>query len=183
MNKDSRRRAVALGTFDGLHPGHRAVIHACVQLARQNNASALVYTFWENPKSLFGTRPVDITPAPVKLTRILELGADEVAADHFTPALSRLSPEQFIVLLSERFHPIAFVCGEDYSFGADGTGSSETLKHLAAQQGIETLIVPTVKVLTAQGYSDKKVSSTLIRTALQSGDTQTANKLLSGEAI
>ncbi|MBQ6647094.1 MAG: FAD synthetase family protein [Clostridia bacterium] len=183
MNKPSKKRVIALGTFDGLHPGHRAVIETCVALAREKGVSALVYTFWENPKALFGRAPLCLMSPAEKLSGIVALGADEVAADHFDEALRSLPAESFIDSIVERFSPVAFVCGADYSFGAGGEGNSKLLTKLANERGIETRIVPTVRVLTENGYSDEKVSSTLIRDALARGDSETAGKLLRGDAI
>ena len=183
MTEPHKKRVIALGTFDGLHPGHRAVIRSCIELARSMDACALVYTFWENPKALFGKAPLSLLSPAAKLSGIMALGADEVAADHFDEALRSLSPEAFVERIIARFDPVAFVCGEDYSFGADGAGGSNELSLLAQRHGIITRVVPTVKVLTASGYGTEKVSSTLIRSALLRGETQTAEKLLRGEAV
>lgn len=183
MTSKFTNRVIALGTFDGLHPGHRAVIETCVRFAKETDASSLVYTFWESPKVFFGGASRNLLSAARKLTEILKLGADEVAADHFDRALSMLSPEDFVSMLITRFQAIAFVCGQDYTFGAGGKGDSQTLATLAARHKIQTIVVPTVKVVTQDGHEGEKVSSTLIRKALDSGDIDTAERLLRGEAI
>ncbi len=183
MTRSPFPHVVALGTFDGLHPGHRAVISACVDLAKEKGVRSLVYTFWEHPKHLFGQAPEDIITPQKKLCGILELGADELAADHFTPELSCLSPEKFVDMLAERFKPVAFVCGQDYSFGAGGKGDSKLLTEIAQARGIETLTVPLVKIKIAVGFSDQKVSSTAIRAALAEGHGEIAKKLIDGEPV
>ena len=58
----NKPRVIALGTFDGLHPGHRRVIEMCIARARELDARALIYTFWENPKSLFGCETLEAYP-------------------------------------------------------------------------------------------------------------------------
>ncbi len=178
-----KRPVLALGTFDGLHPGHRAVIAACAQKAAEAGLCPAVYTFRENPKALFGQKPLEIMPWEEKIARLLMLGMQTVICERFTRELSLLSPEEFVDCLCRKYSPAAFVCGEDYTFGAGGRGTSETLRFLAAQRGIETLIVPTVTVNTKDGFSGEKVSSTLIRDALEKGDGEKAAKLLRGEAI
>ena len=114
---------------------------------------------------------------------MLEMGADEVAADHFTKALSELSPGEFVEMLIRRFKPLCFVCGEDYSFGRRGAGTVQTLKALSEAHGIDVCVAPTVNILTHDGYLEKKVSSTEIRGALIRGENELAQKLLRGDAI
>ncbi|MBO7384900.1 MAG: FAD synthetase family protein [Clostridia bacterium] len=182
MEKNAAR-VIALGTFDGMHPGHRAVIRACVLLAREKHAEAMVYTFIENPKSLFGPKPLQLMTPEEKTAAILGLGVDRVENVHFTRALADMQPEAFVDMLCLAYRPCAFVCGEDYSFGAGGRGTSGMLKSLAADRGAQTLIVPTVKVQTKVGNCDEKISSTLIREAILRGDEETASRLLKGEAL
>ena len=181
--EDKRARVIALGTFDGMHPGHRAVISACVSLARERRAEAMVYTFIENPKSLFGPKPLELMTPEEKTDAILKMGADRVEAVHFTRELAVMTPEAFVDMLCRAYRPCAFVCGEDYSFGAGGRGTSRMLRTLAEKLGVQTLIVPTVKIQTKVGNCEEKVSSTLIREALLRGDEETASRLLKGEAL
>ena len=183
MTQNSKPRVIALGTFDGLHPGHRAVIECCRESAREMGAVSMVYTFWENPRSLFGKAPLNILSPARKICAILEMGVDEVACDHFTKELSALSPEAFVEMLIKRFQPAAFVCGEDYSFGAGAMGTSGMLEKMSRERGLTARIVPTVHVLSEKGAPSQKVSSTLIRSALLQGDEERAEKLLRGEAI
>ncbi len=177
------KTVIALGTFDGLHPGHRAVISACITLARETRARSMVYTFIENPKSLFGPAPLELMTPEDRIRAIRAMGVDTVEAVHFTRELADLSPEAFIDMLAEGYDPSAFVAGEDYSFGRGGSGTSETLVRLASEKGIYTKIVSTVNIKTKAGCSSEKVSSTLIREALARGDTETARRLIQGEAV
>ena len=175
----AQRPVIALGTFDGLHPGHRAVLRACMELARQKGEPSMVYTFLENPRSLFGQAPLELMRAPEKIRRMQALGIERVEAVHFTKALSALSPEAFIDMLCTSYDPCALVCGADYSFGAGGRGDSRLLAELGAQRGLEVRVVPLVTLPGEDGQIEK-ISSTRIRRALEQGNRAEAARLMCG---
>lgn len=175
-NTADLRPVIALGTFDGLHPGHRKVISSCVELARALGVPAAVYTFLENPRALFGTAPKAIITNEEKEKALTSLGINAVYAVHFTSDLASLLPEDFISLLIDTYHPSALVAGEDYTFGKYAAGGSELLEQLCRQRGIRSVIVPLVRDKgTGQPYS-----STRIRDAIARGDKELAKKLLRG---
>ncbi|MCR4578637.1 MAG: FAD synthetase family protein [Clostridiales bacterium] len=159
---------IALGMFDGLHAGHMAVINEAISLAKARGARSMVYTFIENPKSVLGRAPVPLMSFEEKLAALKKTGVDEVCAVHFTKALADTSPEDFVSALIRDHSPAAFVCGEDYTFGAKGSGSALTLKQLAGQRGIDTVIMPLVTVTLSPDAAPVKISSTLLRELKQS---------------
>lgn len=159
---------IALGMFDGLHAGHMAVINAAIALAKAKGARSMVYTFIENPRSVLGCAPVPLMSFEEKLAALKRTGVDEVCAVHFTRALADTSPEDFVSALIRDHSPAAFVCGEDYTFGANGSGTAEALKKLAGQNGIDTVIVPLVTVRLSPDADPVKISSTLLRELKQS---------------
>lgn len=173
------RPVIALGTFDGLHPGHRQVIHACVELAREMNAPAAVYTFLENPKSLFGSTPKILMSNEDKERALLAMGINEVCAVHFTAELAALSPEAFIEMLLTAYRPSALVAGEDYSFGKNAEGDSTLLLSLCRKKNILCRIIPLVR----DPETGEVYSSTRVREALESGDAVLADKLLRGSEV
>ena len=170
---------IALGTFDGLHPGHRQVIRACVELARELNAPAAVYTFLENPKSLFGSTPTVLMSNEDKERALLSLGINEVHAVHFTAELAALSPEAFIDMLLAAYRPAALVAGEDYTFGKNAQGNSFLLSELCREKNILCKIIPLVR----DPETGEVYSSTRVREALESGNTALAEKLLGGSEV
>ena len=182
MSSKIETPVIALGTFDGLHPGHRAVLKECLALAREKQVPSMVYTFIENPRSLFGQKPRALMSPEEKTRAMLDIGITRVEAVHFTRELSELEPAQFVDMLAKAYSPSAFVCGADYSFGRRATGTGETLKRLAEERGIETRIVPLVHIRGSGDAQAEKISSTLIRKALDDGDIQTAERLLKGDA-
>ena len=159
---------IALGMFDGLHAGHMAVINAAIELAKAKGASSMVYTFIENPRSVLGAAPVPLMSFEEKLSALRQTGVDEVKAVHFTKALADTPADSFVEALIRDYSPAAFVCGEDYTFGAKGLGTARTLEQLAGQHGIETVIVPLVTVRLSPGSEPVKLSSTLLRELKQS---------------
>ena len=183
MKLNTEACAVALGTFDGLHPGHRAVIKACIAAARELGVESAVYTFYENPKRVFGRDVADIMTPEQKFEGLKALGIDKIVAVHFTKTLASVPAREFIEALIKSLKPKAFICGEDYTFGSKGLGNAEVLREICEEKGIMLKVVPLVNVKTADGYSDEKISSSLIRASLSAGDNLTAQRLINGEPI
>ena len=159
---------IALGMFDGLHAGHLAVINAAIDLAKAKGAQSMVYTFIENPRSVLGAAPEPLMSFEEKLAALRQTGVDRVEAVHFTREVAVTPPETFVETLIRDYSPAAFVCGEDYTFGAGGSGTALALKRLAKQKGIDTVIVPLVTVRLSPEGKPVKLSSTLLRELKQS---------------
>lgn len=176
QKQEGPRPVIALGTFDGLHPGHRKVIGTCVELARELGVPAAVYTFLENPRCLFGKAPLPLMTGEEKTASLKKLGIATVYAVHFTPSLCALSPEEFLSLLIDEYHPAALVAGEDYTFGRYACGDSRLLEELCAKRNILCRIIPLVR----DPETGRAYSSTRIRDALENGDEQLARKLQQG---
>ena len=165
---------IALGTFDGLHPGHRAVIRACVEYAIQTGTDSAVYTFYENPRYLFAQPPLELMRPQEKIEKIGALGVDRVICVHFTPELAALSPEQFVDMLKTSYHPSAVVTGEDYTFGSGAAGDVALLREICGRRNIAVITVSLVMM------GKEKISSTRIRAAIEQGDVATVNSLMKG---
>lgn len=162
--------AVALGYFDGVHCGHRAVLYAAAEHAARRGLTAAAFTF-ELPEghNLKGGR---ILSMQQKHTRIAETGIQEYMEPPFVQFCS-LSPEDFVFrILSQDFHAKAVFCGDNFTFGAKAAGSVENLRVLCRSLKIEVNIVPMAQ------YNGRTVSSTRIRASLESGDIESANAML-----
>ncbi|HET7514031.1 MAG TPA: riboflavin biosynthesis protein RibF [Gaiella sp.] len=157
---ERRPRAVAIGTFDGVHRGHRSVLRA----ATDSGLEPTVITLDPHPRIVLGNR-VDLIST---LERRLELLADAGVADTlvaaFTPEFMRLPPDEFIATYLTSIGAEAVAVGEDFRFGHRRAGSLETL--VAA--GLELLPVPEVA----------GVSSSAIRDAVRDGDLGVAAQML-----
>ena len=155
-----RPRAAAIGSFDGVHRGHRAVVEA----VRATGLAPTVITFDPHPRIALGNRVELLTTLERRLELLDEAGVGDVLVAAFTPDLQRLPPEEF----ADRFLRAAgvdvVVAGEDFRFGVRRSGDLALLERL----GYEVVIVPELH----------GVSSTAIRAALADGELAPAAEML-----
>ena len=165
-----RGSAVALGYFDGVHLGHRAVIGAAVAAARRAGLTPAVFTFeLAEGNTLKGGR---LLSRSEKYRRMAELGAREILAPPFA-AFCALTPEDFVEqVLIGCFAAKAVFCGDNFTFGARAAGDVERLRALCAPHGIAVTVVEMAQ------YGGRTVSSTRIRAALEEGRLDDANAML-----
>lgn len=167
--------AIALGNFDGVHRGHRHVIDPIVARARrQENLHATVVTFDPHPREFFSgeTRQL-LTPTEEKSDRLAAIGIEQLVLLPFDRDLAALSPREFVAeILIAKLQAKEISVGADFRFGKERTGTAEELETLAAQFGIRTHIA------TLKTASDRRISSSRIRQALETGDLTLANQLL-----
>jgi len=159
-------RSLAIGTFDGVHVGHQRVIGAAVAAARQRGLIASVLTFDHHPLAVVDPahQPRLLTPPAVKEQLIDELGVDELVVLHFDPELAALPPERFCAeILQDRLKARVVAIGENFTFGARGAGTADSLGECGRRHGFETLVLP---LLTADG---RPISSSRIRRLLHEG--------------
>lgn len=166
---------LALGVFDGVHLGHRAVIGRAVEVARQKGLPAAVLTFVEHPRTVLRPdQPVPLlTTWREKRERLATLGVDRVIGAHFTPALANIEAEEFVRrILVDHLAAAHVVVGYNFRFGHQAAGSPDLLEDLAAELGYGFEVVPP---FTLEGTP---VSSSLIRRLLATGKVPEANRLL-----
>lgn len=161
-------RSVALGLFDGIHIGHRAVIAEAIRAGRGHCA---VYTF--SPSTLHTKGDLRRIETDAQQKTILErMGVTEIFETDFA-SVSDLTPRQFVEdVLKNTLHATTVACGFNYRFGKGGVGNATLLKELCAEYGIKVAVVPAVK------NSGQAVSSTAIRAALADGDMATVCRML-----
>ncbi len=167
--------AVAVGTFDGVHLGHREILGRVVRRARQEEGTAVVFTFARHPLEVVNPlkAPPLITPLPIKQDIMAALGIDLMIAVGFTPSLAATTPRDFVkTYLVDRLQA-RFVCiGYDFAFGQARAGSPELLRALGEEHQFELDVVP---AMTADG---QVVSSTRIRGLLARGELREATRCL-----
>ncbi|MCX6951512.1 MAG: riboflavin biosynthesis protein RibF [Verrucomicrobia bacterium] len=166
---------LAIGMFDGVHLGHRAVIEAAVRSARRSGGQAAVLTFWPHPSVLF--RPESptrlIQDAPTKARMLLTLGVDAVITQPFTPELAGVAAEEFLPWLKQQVPQLAAVyVGENFRFGRGRRGDVAQMLASARQQGLSVFSAPRVSL------DGEPISSTRIRALLEAGEVAAANSLL-----
>jgi riboflavin kinase / FMN adenylyltransferase len=181
-----RGAVVAIGNFDGVHRGHRAVIGAALQKAQALGRPAAALTFEPHPRAFFnpGEPLFRLTDEGVKLRLLASTGLDGAIVLTFDAALAGLSAESFVErILVERFAISGAVIGFNFHFGTNRAGSPEFLKAQGKKYGFAVEVVPRFE---DQG---RPVSSGPIRDALAAGRLDQAAELLgypwfvSGEVI
>lgn len=173
--------AVTIGKFDGVHTGHRAVIHELLREAREHDLAAVIVTFDRNPLSVIAPEycPIALVSNEQKLALLAETGVDATLMLTFDEALMRLSPEEFVRhVLVESLEALVVLVGSDFRFGARGAGDITTLRRLGEQFGYEVRIIDDVRP-----EDGRRVSSTWIRELLDEGDVQHATRLLGHEPV
>ncbi|SDK12333.1 FMN adenylyltransferase /riboflavin kinase [Ferrimonas sediminum] len=170
-----RRCVLTIGNFDGVHLGHAEVIKSLVAKGKSMNLPVTVMLFEPQPQEHFaGDRaPARISLLRDKLRRLQALGVQRVLCVSFNHRFAELSSEQFIEqLLVQKLGVKYLVVGDDFCFGKGRKGSFDTLMTAGRQHGFD--VVPTASFKLAS----QRVSSTLIRQALQQGDLNLANQML-----
>lgn len=165
---------VAIGKFDGVHSGHRAVIDRARVAAEEAGARVVAVTFDRNPLSLL--RP-ELCPLPVcsveqKLDLLAAAGVDATLVLRFDEALAALEPRAFVDHVLVGLGVVIVMVGDDFRFGHGGVGVPETLADLGTEYGFRVDVVGDV-----QG-GGRRVSSTWVRELLAAGDVEGAARLL-----
>jgi len=161
----------AIGNFDGLHLGHRAVVERAVAVAKERAAPSAILTFEPHPADFFAGRPVvfRLTPPQDKAAIAARLGLTGLVLIRFDATLASMSAEEFIArVLVERLKVGAVVVGWDFHFGKGRSGSAATLAEAGSKYGFGVEII--AKVEDGEGV----VSSSAIRKALECGDLAAA---------
>jgi len=166
--------ALTVGSFDGVHRGHQAVLAELGRRARATGLSSVVLSFEPHPLEV-----VNPSAAPRLLTltdekrELLAAAAERVEFLAFTPALADLDAEQFArEVLVERFNARQIVVGHDHRFGRGRAGDVELLRRMGARDGFEVTVVEAVL------DGGQAISSTQIRTAVAHGDLAAAERWL-----
>lgn len=161
--------AAALGSFDGLHLGHRQVIGNTLSVPGLRPA---VITFQQNPSVSLQKKPVPLlTTNEQKLALLKEMGVEVVYLLPFD-RIRDMEPEDFVEALYRVCRIRALSCGFNFRFGKNGRGDAGLLKELCREKGMELSVTPPVSV------AGETVSSTRIRACLEQGDVQQAGQLL-----
>ncbi|MBI4648108.1 MAG: bifunctional riboflavin kinase/FAD synthetase [Bacteroidia bacterium] len=169
------RPVVTVGTFDGVHLGHRAVISALIRIADEVNGEASVLTFWPHPRLVVNAdNNVKLLNTLQEKINILEkIGIANLIIVPFTVEFSRLSPQKFVnTYLADDLKVKELVFGYDHFFGYERKGGFDILKQLGDKFDFS---VHKEEALT---FQNNKISSTQIRKLILKGDIITANNFL-----
>lgn len=173
---DVRPCVATIGSFDGVHLGHRFVIRHVVEQARKKGLEAVVVTFSNHPLQVLrpGFQPQMLSPEEEKISLLEQTGVDKVVVLEFTKELSLLTAQDFMRrVLKERVDVRMLLIGYDNHFGHDGKGFSDYVEY-GRRLNIEVMNIESFSPADECGI----LSSTTIRNALLTGDITTANSLL-----
>jgi riboflavin kinase/FMN adenylyltransferase len=169
------RCALTIGNFDGVHRGHRALIDRVIAKAREAELIACVLTFEPHPREFFaaGAAPARITRLRDKLELMAQAGLERVHVARFDQRFAELPAERFVEDVLVRGLGVTWLLvGRDFRFGARRAGDFATLQAAAEHHGFSLDAMPDVL------FDGKRVSSSAVRAAFQTGDLRAAERLL-----
>ncbi len=173
--KAEQSTVVTIGTFDGVHIGHKKIIKRLIDAGKTERLKTVIITFFPHPRMVLqkDSNIKLINTIDERRKFIDELGLDFLLVKEFTLEFSRLSAKDFVkTLLVDKLKVKKVIIGYDHRFGRNRTASIEDLKKYGELYGFE------VEEISAQDIDDVAVSSTKIRNALFDGDVTKANAYL-----
>ncbi len=177
--KPVKNAVVTVGTFDGVHVGHRAIFERMKKEAALMDGETVVITFYPHPRIVLDPDNAElrlIKTQKRKIQDIADAGIDHLIVVEFTRAFANTSSADFIRnLVVEKTKPAALIIGYDHHFGKDRSGSLNLLNDIGKEFGFE------VDMVEAMQVSGETVSSTKIRNYLQDGNIKKANQMLGSD--
>lgn len=166
--------AITLGSFDGIHLGHQAIIMRLLQEAKQHQLAVVVASFNPYPKEFFSKERLPrLMNWREKFVALQTLGVDYFLTIPFNQSLAKMSAHDFVKhILVAQLKARIIIIGDDFRFGQGREGDYDFLSSLAQRYGFRVIQMPTFR--DAQG----RVSSSRVRAVLQSGDMHSAKALL-----
>ncbi|WP_299524651.1 bifunctional riboflavin kinase/FAD synthetase [Winogradskyella sp.] len=174
MIKNSSK-IITVGTFDGVHIGHKKILNRVVNLASENNLSPSVLTFFPHPRMVL-QKADDIkllNTIEERISILKNYGIKDVVVKEFNPTFANLSAEDYVKkILVDELNTKQIVIGYDHHFGKNRSANINDLKHFSRKYNF------TIEEILAQDIEDVTVSSTKIRNALNTGKISIANSFL-----
>ncbi|MGZ9734926.1 bifunctional riboflavin kinase/FAD synthetase [Flavobacterium sp. GNP002] len=171
----TKKTILTLGTFDGVHIGHKKILKKITQNTENQKYESLVLTFFPHPRMVLQEHS-DIkllNTIDEKIDLLENIGIENLVIHPFDEAFSRLTAEEFVSdILVDRFHIQKIIIGHDHRFGRNRTANIDDLIAYGKEYGFE------VEQISVQEINDISVSSTKIRSALLEGDMALANDYL-----
>lgn len=176
--KNERGSVVTIGTFDGVHIGHAAILKRVAKTANELDLDAVLLTFFPHPRMVLqnDSSIKMLHTVEEKKHHVANLGIQHLVIHPFTTAFSRLTATEYVRdILVNKLKAKKIIIGYDHRFGRNRTADINDLKEFGETYDFS------VEEITAQELNDVAVSSTKVRSALQHGDISTANNYLGYE--
>ncbi|MEO8238012.1 MAG: bifunctional riboflavin kinase/FAD synthetase [Flavobacterium sp.] len=173
--QSTKKTILTLGTFDGVHIGHKKILERLTQNTENGKYESLVLTFFPHPRMVLQEKSeIKLLSTIAEKSKLLEKsGIENLVIHPFNETFSRLTAEEFVhSILVNQFHIQKIIIGHDHRFGRNRTANIDNLIAFGAEYGFE------VEQISAQEIQDVSVSSTKIRKALQDGNMNLANEYL-----
>lgn len=173
--QSTKKTILTLGTFDGVHIGHKKILERLTQNTENGKYESLVLTFFPHPRMVLQEKSeIKLLNTISEKSKLLEKsGIENLVIHPFNESFSRLTAEEFVhSILVDQFHIQKIIIGHDHRFGRNRTANIDNLIAFGAEYGFE------VEQISAQEIQDVSVSSTKIRKALQDGNMTLANEYL-----
>ena len=170
-----QRSAIAIGSFDGIHLGHQAVINKTKEIAKKNNLEPAVFSFEPHPRQVLSSShiPGFITSPKQKIKLLTDLNVEYYFCQEFTKSFAKKDFEEFVKnTLHKSLNIGHIIVGEDFSFGRGGNGNIEDLKALGNKYDFS---VTPLNIVNNHG---EKISSTKIRHLISRGEIDEVKNLL-----
>jgi riboflavin kinase/FMN adenylyltransferase len=166
--------AIAVGSFDGVHRGHQAMLGKLVEIARARKLRATALTFEPLPREFFAPAqaPARISSLQEKLAALADAGIDDAIVERFDARFAAITSAEFEERLSARYGARVVMVGPDFRYGAQRQGDRASLAAAANRLGFEVEVMPVVN------EGGARVSSTRVRDALARADFEEAATLL-----
>ncbi len=164
---------VTVGSFDGLHLGHRAILDYVTMRSDEEMVPSVLITFDPHPKIVLADKNVEIlTDLDEKIKLLEQTNLDHLVVLPFTNELAEMSAEVFFQkIVWNYFHPVVWILGHDHRFGKDRVGDEEWLRANGADLCCKMETIEAVKL------DENIISSTAIRKALNNGEISIANRM------
>jgi riboflavin kinase/FMN adenylyltransferase len=175
LPREPNGTVVTVGSFDGVHLGHQAVLHEIAERAEAAGRSSVLVTFEPHPLEVVNPQaaPPLLTTGVERREILAQTPLDLAYFLRFDRHVAAMSPEEFVrVVLLERCDMRELVIGHDHGFGRGRSGDVETLRHLGVIHGFEVDVVPPVD------FGDQHISSSRVRRAVGGGDLASAARML-----
>ncbi len=181
LTKIEKGSVLTIGNFDGVHIGHQQILSAAKKTATEKLTQLVVMTFEPHPLSVLHPRQKLelLTSLTLKKHLLAEAGTDCLLLVKSTPELLNLSPDEFVErFISKGIRPGIVVEGESFNFGSERRGNAQTLQKIGQEKGFLVSVIEPKEIQLSTGQK-VKISSTVIRNMLKTGDVANAAPALS----
>ena len=169
----SRPSILTLGTFDGVHKGHRKIISNLKSEAKRNNLRSIILTFFPHPRNIVSSEIIkSISTIDEKIKIFSDLGIDELIIQKFDKSFASMDAKEFIELLVNNLKIKKIIVGYNHRFGKNRSADINVLKDFSLKYDFEVLEIKAFEV------ENIKISSTKIRDAIQQGNIKLCNNYL-----